>query len=58
MAKRKAKGIKNAQKSQEVKVKDDKTAMQEQCSVVAIYYYMTKDMSKRANKIALVAEWR
>ena len=56
MARRKAKGIKNAQKSQEVK--DDKTAKQEQCSVVAIYYYMTKNMSTRANKIALVAEWR
>ena len=42
--------IKNKQKSQEVKVKDDKTAQQEQCSVVAIYYYMTKQMSDQKNK--------
>ena len=42
--------IKNKQKSQEVKVKDDKTAQQEQCSVVAIYYYLTKQMSDQKNK--------
>ena len=42
--------IKNKQKSQEVKVKDDKTAQQEQCSVVAIYYYLTQQMSDQKNK--------
>jgi len=42
--------IKNKQKSQEVKVKNDKTAQQEQCSVVAIYYYLTKKMSDQKNK--------
>ena len=50
--------VKNAQKAQEKKVKDDKTAQQEQCSVVAIYYYMTLDMSKQENKDALIAEFK
>ena len=35
------KGIKNQQKGKEIKPKDDKTAQQEQCSVAAIYYFMT-----------------
>ena len=35
-----AKGIKNAQKAQEKKVKDDKTAQQEQCSVAVSYTHL------------------
>ena len=39
--------VKNKQKGKEPKVKNDKTAQQEQCSVVAIYYALNKDMSKQ-----------
>ena len=50
--------IKNKQTEKEAKVKDDKTAQQEQCSVVAIYYYMTKNMKLQDNKDALIAEFK
>tara|TARA_B100000287_G_C20605692_1_gene769975 strand:+ start:39 stop:1496 length:1458 start_codon:yes stop_codon:yes gene_type:complete len=42
--------VKNKQKGKEPKVKNDKTAQQEQCSVVAIYYALNKDMSKQATQ--------
>ena len=50
--------VKNAQKVKEQKVKNDKTAQQEQCSVAAIYYYMTKDMSKQDNVDSLLSEFK
>ena len=50
--------VKNKQKVKEQKVKNDKTAQQEQCSVAAIYYYMTKDMSKQDNVDSLLAEFK
>ena len=42
--------VKNKQKGKEPKVKNDKTAQQEQCSVVAIYYALNKDMSKQTTQ--------
>ena len=50
--------VKNKQKVKEKKVKNDKTAQQEQCSVAAIYYYMTKDMTKQENKDELISEFK
>ena len=50
--------VKNKQNKQEVKIKNDKTAMQEQCSVVAIYYYMTKNMDDQKNKDELIEQFK
>ena len=38
--------------------KNTPTAQQEQCSVVAIYYYLNKDMSKQVNKDKLNLEFK
>lgn len=53
-----AKSVKNPQKNKEIKPKDDKTAQQEQCSVVAIYYYMTKDMKSQAVRDELLEKFK
>tara|TARA_B100000131_G_C18069123_1_gene593780 strand:+ start:75 stop:1496 length:1422 start_codon:yes stop_codon:yes gene_type:complete len=50
--------VKNKQTVKEQKVKNDKTAQQEQCSVAAIYYYMTKNMNLQQNKDDLLAEFK
>jgi len=51
--------VKNKQTVAEQKPpKNDKTAQQEQCSVAAIYYFMTKDMKKQENVDSLLAEFK
>ena len=49
--------VRNKEKPKK-KIKDTTTAKQEQCSVVAIYYYLNNDMSKQVNIDKLNQEFK